>query len=101
MARQLPIEQVLSFLNPKQVEDLCLKLARLHPEDARRLAPLPMLICDVQEFFLHPESEAALQIVARMSLEQQSEFLCTLANREPTTVIQHHQELLCSTADPA
>ena len=97
---QRPIEQELSWLSSEQQKELFWKLVRLHPEDARRLAPSPMLICEVHDFFLHPESPAALQIVARLSLEEESEFLRTLANSEPTTVIQHQQHLLRSSEDP-
>jgi hypothetical protein len=100
MNSQPPIEQELSSLSWEQQKELFWKLVRLHPEDARRLAPPPMLICEVHDFFLHPESPAALQIVTRLSLEEQSEFLRTLANSEPTTVIQHQQHLLRSSEDP-
>jgi len=98
MNSQPPIEQELSCLSWEQQKELFWKLVRLHSEDARRLAPPPMLICEVHDFFLHPESPAALQIVTRLSLEQQSEFLRTLANSEPNTVIQH-QHLLRSSED--
>ena len=52
------------------------------------------------QVFLHSESPAALQIVARLSLEEESEFLRTLANSEPTTVIHHQQQLLRASEDP-
>ena len=59
------------------------------------------------QVFLHSESPAALQIVARLSLEEQSEFLRTLANSgrptaalKPTTVIHHQQQLLRASEDP-
>ena len=72
MNSQPPIEQELSCLSWEQQKELFWKLVRLHPEDGRRLAPPPMLICDVHDFFLHPESPAALQIVTRLSLRPPS-----------------------------